>query len=180
MPEKKPSRPISRPVPKPANTKTEEQSLATILVLLQEPYYINRNAKIVPSVMGPHRIEQLKGNTYVLLKLASGRKLSAHVDQLKPHHLKLEPLASEDENSERVYDDPDDQDDHSHILLQRHLQHPHHALYRDIPTRFNFKLSILNYYPSRSPRLSNFSALVSSQPNLKNFKREGCRKLFKV
>ena len=60
------------------------------LVLLQHPNYINRNAKTAPRYTGSHRIEQLKGDTDVSLKLASGRKLTAHVDRLKPYHQKQE------------------------------------------------------------------------------------------
>ena len=56
------------------------------LVPLQDPYYLNRNAKITPKWTGPHQIEQLKGDWDVSLKLASGRKLTAHVNRLKPYH----------------------------------------------------------------------------------------------
>ena len=58
------------------------------LLLLQDPYYNNRNAKVVPRRTGPHRIEQLKGDCDVTLKLASGWKTTAHVDRLKPYHQK--------------------------------------------------------------------------------------------
>ena len=66
------------------------------LVLLQDPYYLNRNAKIAPKWTGPHRIEQLKGDCDVTLKLASGRKLTAHVNRLKPYHQRNEPEVIQD------------------------------------------------------------------------------------
>jgi hypothetical protein len=68
------------------------------LVLLQDPYFINRNAKIAPRWTGPHRIEELKGDTDVRLKMSSGRKMVTHVNRLKPYHVRDE---------EEALDEPD-------------------------------------------------------------------------
>jgi hypothetical protein len=79
------------------------------LVLLQDPYYLNRNAKIAPKWTGPHRIEQLKGDCDVTLKLASGRKLTAHVNRLKPYHQRNEPEVIQDEPQVELEDCSDDE-----------------------------------------------------------------------
>ena len=81
------------------------------LVILQDPYYINRNAKIAPRWTGPHRIEQLKGDCDVTLKLASGRKLTAHVNRLKPYHQKSEQEVVQDDQQVATEDDSDSKTD---------------------------------------------------------------------
>ena len=57
------------------------------LVLLEDNYFASRNAKLAPKFTGPHRILELKGESNVVLKMAqSGRKVTVHVDRLKPYH----------------------------------------------------------------------------------------------
>ena len=55
------------------------------LVLLQENYFLHKNAKLAPKFSGPHRITHLKGEKIVELKLKSGKRTIISVDQLKPY-----------------------------------------------------------------------------------------------
>lgn len=56
-------------------------------VLLQENYFLGKNAKLSPKWSGPHEILRLIGETNVELKLMpSHRKLICHVNRLKPYN----------------------------------------------------------------------------------------------
>ena len=58
------------------------------LVLLEDNYFASRNAKLAPKFTGPHRIIELKGESDVVIKMGtSGRKLTVHVNRLKPYHV---------------------------------------------------------------------------------------------
>ena len=67
------------------------------LVLLEDTYFASRNAKLAPKFTGPHRILELKGDANVVLKLTSGRKVTVHVNRLKPYHVPNQETEPEEE-----------------------------------------------------------------------------------
>ena len=156
------------------------------LVLLQDPYYINRNAKIAPRWTGPHRIEQPKGDCDISLKLASGRKLTAHVNRLKPFHQKSELEVVQDEQQSTA-------EDKSNFETDDYIDRPPPVPPRFAPPRppvppkptnqvkNNFVLIQPQLFkpqvpPWRSPKFSNVSALEKA-PKLKIFPGEGVQKV---
>ena len=57
------------------------------LVLLNETYFLNRNAKLAPKWTGPHRVAQLKGqNNAEIVLCHNNKKLVVHTDRLKKYH----------------------------------------------------------------------------------------------
>ena len=151
------------------------------LVLLQDPYYLNRNAKMAPKWTGPHRIEQLKGDCDVSLKLASGRKLTAHVDRLKPYHQKNEPEVIPDDQEAYTQDYTDDEEHMPPPQIPPTVPPPQPPL----PPRSTnqVKQKIIqpqliqpHLLPRRSPRFSNVSAL-QKPPTLKILTGEGVQKV---
>ena len=149
---------------------------------------VRRAAKIAPRWTGPHRIEQLKGDCDVTLKLASGRKLTAHVNRLKPYHQRNEPEVIQDETQVEMEDCNDDETDDV-------IDHPPPVPPRvappgpPVPPRPTDQTQVKNKFvliqpqlfkpqapPRRSPRLANVSALEKA-PRLKILTGEGVQKV---
>ena len=57
------------------------------LVLLNETYFLHKNAKLAPKWSGPHRITNLKGpNNAEILLCHNNKKLLVHTDRLKVYN----------------------------------------------------------------------------------------------
>ena len=76
------------------------------LVLLQENYFLHKNAKLAPKFSGPHTITHLKGEKTVELKLKSGRRTVVSVDQIKPYREKPPVFMPEEPNPEELNQKP--------------------------------------------------------------------------
>ena len=134
--------------------------------------------KLFPDGLALHQDEQLKGDTNVTLKLASGRKTTAPVNRLKPYHQKNMPEVQVEEFTEDQ--DPEDNEDVTTTQVpqlpprQQFPQPPPPPL---ISTK-QVKQQIIQPQLIRrqSPRLGNVSAL-ENVPRLKILTGEGVQKV---
>ena len=98
------------------------------LVLLNEPYYLHKNAKLAPKWTGPHRVTDLKNHNNVEIQLAhNNKKLVVHANRLKIYNagctqdftfpdfvLKGDRLIKQKVEKEKTHDDFD----HDYFDLQ--------------------------------------------------------------
>ena len=60
-------------------------------VLLEEYYFLGKNAKLAPKWSGPHLILSLKGTHNVELLINDKKKVIVNVDRIKPYRIQEEP-----------------------------------------------------------------------------------------
>jgi hypothetical protein len=66
-------------------------------VLLEEYYFLGKNAKLAPKWSGPHLILSLKGTHNVEL-LINGKKVIVNVDRIKPYQIQEASPPPEEES----------------------------------------------------------------------------------
>jgi transposase InsO family protein len=132
------------------------------LVLLEDNYFASRNAKLAPKFTGPHRILELKGECNVVLKMAqSGRKVTVHVDRIKPYHAPIQKESESD--SDQLIPDP----------VPAPTVPPKQSVAVPPPVPQRFSDPVAHRTRSKNP---NISALIRHTPQDNEFAGEGVQK----
>jgi hypothetical protein len=67
-------------------------------VLLEEYYFLGKNAKLAPKWSGPHLILSLKGTHNVELLINDKKKVIVNVDRIKPYRIQKEPYQPDEDS----------------------------------------------------------------------------------
>ena len=86
-------------------------------MLLEEYYFLGKNAKLSPKWSGPHEIISLKGTHNVELLMNKKKKVIVSVDRIKPYCLPTTMVLPDEE--EEVFTRTDQAPAQAPVLLQR-------------------------------------------------------------